>query len=463
MSAHPNKSHMPDKHLVVIEKGQMPSRTLPLPEHTVIAEVGRHIRFNTAVLDTFDVKGCEPLHYDMLVLCASIEFADRRWKRPLGWRRTLDVTIPVTDLKSWQKPEVLKSLHGVLNHLTGDTWRFTFVQAKNLSPIGSRQMPLDFGKTKTFAVAYSDGLDSRAVSALSGAETEALCIRVAGNRQRRKNGDSYFTRIPFKVKGYRGNESSFRSRGFQFAGVTAIAAQLSSVSRIVVPESGQGALGPVLLPLHNIYADYRNHPTFFRKMERFIKALLNYRLRFEQPRLWSTKGQTLRAYLDIAGKSEQHLTSTHSCWQTRRIVNVGGRKQCGLCAACLLRRLSLHAAGVSEAHGPYVVSNLAAPDASDALSVIPQKADRDIMVEYGSVGARHLQHLADMASLPDDDLRTHASQIAAATGATYEETLKKLRTMLVTHAEEWRAFLSAQGEKSFLKSWMDGGRYGRFE
>ncbi len=32
-----------------------------------------------------------------------------------------------------------------------------------------------------------------------------------------------------------------------------------------------------------------------------------------------------------------------------------------------------------------------------------------------------------------------------------------------THAVEWRAFLSAQGEQSFLKSWMDGGRYGRFE
>lgn len=461
MSIHPKKLPVPDKCLYVLEKGQKPGRTLP--KDAVTAEVGWHISFNAAVLDTFDVKGCEPLHYDMLVLCAAIEFADRRWKRPRGWRRNLNVMVPVIDLKTWQRPEVLKSLHGVLNHLTGDTWRLTFVQAKNLSPIGSRQIPLDFGKTKTFAVAYSNGLDSRAVSALSGGKEQALCIRVAGNRQSRKNGDSYFTRIPFKVKGYRGNESSFRSRGFQFAAVTAIAAQLSGVSRIVVPESGQGALGPVLLPLHNIYADYRNHPMFFRKMERFIKALLDYRLRFEQPRLWSTKGQTLRAFLNIAGKSEQHLTSTHSCWQTRRVVNVGGRKQCGLCAACLLRRLSLHAAGVSEAPGTYIVSDLAASDSGDALSAIPQKADRDIMVEYGSVGTRHFQHLADLARLPDNALRVHASQIATATEATYEETLKNLRTMLVMHAEEWRAFLSTQGEKSFLRSWMDGGRYGRFE
>jgi hypothetical protein len=49
-------------------------------------------------------------------------------------------------------------------------------------------------------------------------------------------------------------------------------------------------------------------------------------------------------------------------------------------------------------------------------------------------------------------IRVHASQIAAAIAESYEETLKKLRTMLITHAEEWRAFLSAHG-----------GRYGRSE
>lgn len=461
MSARTHESPVLGKHLFVIEKGQKPDRALP--EGAATAEVGRHICFNTEILDTFDVKGFQPLHYDMLVLCAAIELADRRWKRPLGWCRTLEVTVPVIDLKSWRKPEVLKSLHGVLNHLTGDTWRFSFVEAKNRALIGSRQIPLSFGNTKTFALAYSDGLDSRAVSALSGDQDEALCIRIGGKRQRRKTGDSYFTHIPFNVQGYRGHESSFRSRSFKFAAVAAIAAQLSSVARIVVPESGQGALGPVLLPLHNIYPDYRNYPTFFRKMELFIAALLGYQGEFEQPRLWSTKGQTLQAFLDIPGKTERHLTSTHSCWQSRRVVNVGGRKQCGLCAACLLRRVSLHAAGVNEAQDAYVVSDLTTTVASVALSIIPQKADRDIMVEYGSVGARHLQHLAELASLPEDALRIHASQIGAAIGESTEETLTKLRTMLGTHAVEWRAFLSAQGEKSFLKSWMDGGRYGRFK
>lgn len=458
MSTISKKPARSDKRLVVLEKGQKRGRAVP--KDAVIAKVGSHICFNASALDSFDVEGCKPVHYDMLVLCAAVEFADRHWKRPMGWRRTLHVTLPAADPENWQKSEVLQSLHDVLNHLTGDTWQFTFVQAKEPSPIGTRQLPLDFGKTKTFAVAYSNGLDSRAVSALSGDEDEALCIRVAGSRQRRENGDSYFTHIPFNISGYRGSESSFRSRGFQFAAVTAIASQLSNVTRIVVPESGQGALGPVLLPLYGVYADYRNHPTFFRKMERFIKALQGYQVRFEQPRLWSTKGETLSAFLRIPGKSGEHLMSTRSCWQTRRVVNVGSKKQCGLCAACLLRRLSLHTAGVSEAPDTYVVFDLAASHVDDALSVIPQKADRDIMVEYGSVGMRHLQHLADMADLSDDVLRPYASQIAAATENAYEETLKKLKLMLASHAKEWRAFLSAQGQQSFLNNWMDGGRYG---
>jgi hypothetical protein len=128
-----------------------------------------------------------------------------------------------------------------------------------------------------------------------------------------------------------------------------------------------------------------------------------------------------------------------------------------------LRRLSLHAAGLSESHDAYVVSDLATPSLGKALSAISQKADRNIMVEYGSVGARHMQHLADMAGLPDADLRAHVSQIATAVGESHEEILKKLRRMLATHADEWRAFLFAQGKESFLKSWMDGGRNGELE
>src|SRR3546814_16343603 len=99
----------------------------------------------------------------------------------------------------------------------------------------------------------------------------------------------YTTLFRSKVLGHTSNESSFRSRGFQFGVVAAIAAHLFGISRIVVPESGQGALGPVLLPLYNIYRAYRNHPSFFRKMERLLYAALDHIVELHQPRKWSPK------------------------------------------------------------------------------------------------------------------------------------------------------------------------------
>lgn len=442
------------QHLCVVEKGRKPHG-----DWSDYAEVDEQIVFDTDVLDALAEGGCQPVHYDLLLLCAAIEFADRRWKRPQTWNRTLYLTVPVIKLEIWLLPVVQSNLQRVLRHLTGDSWHFNFVQAKNLKPCKWRQLQLYFDDKKTFAIAYSDGLDSRAVSALSGDENEALCIRVANNRQLPKNGDSFFTQIPFTVKNRDSKESSFRSRGFQFAAVTAIAAQIRNLKRIVVPESGQGALSPAMLPLHKIYADYRNHPTFFRMMEHFIKEVLSYQVQFEQPRLWSTKGQTLLDFLKLPGKTAEHLTDTRSCWQRRHVVNVDGRrKQCGLCAACLLRRLSLHTAAIEESPDTYVVKDLRASDVNEAMSAILDKNDRNNMVEYGSVGARHFQHFADMAQLSDDELLVYALEIAEATGETQEETLKNLKTLLLTHSQEWQSFLSAQGEQSFLQKWMDGGR-----
>ena len=196
MNTELNNPRTKAKRLRVIENNQEPDRTCP--KDALTAMVGRDIIFNAAVLDTFDVKGFRSVHYDLMLLCAAIEFADRRWKRPQSWNRALHVMVPVTDLGAWQEREVLESLNSVLRHLTCDEWTMSFVQADNPSPIGARQGELSFPNTKTFAIAYSEGLDSRAVAALSGHRDEALCIRVAQCRQHRRTGDSYFGADPIQ-------------------------------------------------------------------------------------------------------------------------------------------------------------------------------------------------------------------------------------------------------------------------
>ena len=53
---------------------------------------------------------------------------------------------------------------------------------------------------------------------------------------------------------------------------------------------------------------------------------------------------------------------TVSCWQQNRHAGVNHRRrQCGICAACLLRRMSVHAASLTEPNDTYVWEDLSAP------------------------------------------------------------------------------------------------------
>ena len=242
------------------------------------------------------------------------------------------------------------------------------------------------------------------------------------------------------------------------------AGHLSKINRIIVPESGQGAIGPFLQPLHNIYADYRNHPSFFRRMERFIKVLLEYSVAYEQPRLWNTKGETIAAFLAQAEAGREALLDTRSCWQQRWNARSDGKlRQCGLCAACLLRRMSMYAADVDEPAGTYVISDLTRSCYKESMPRHGCSRLSRTMVEYSCVGARHLQHLADMAELPDRALRPYVFDLARATSMSEQDTGEGLRRLLLQHALEWRAFRRAQGRHSFIENWTKGARHGGFE
>ena len=113
-------------------------------------------------------------------------------------------------------------------------------------------------------------------------------------------------------------------------------------------ESGQGALGPTLVPVGQAYEDYRSHPLFTDRMEAFLAALFGHEVRYDFPRLWHTKAETIAEFLAYRPDSEDWI-QTRSCWQGPRHVSVSGQlRQCGICAACMLRRMSIHAIGRTE-------------------------------------------------------------------------------------------------------------------
>ena len=340
-------------------------------------EIGEHVAFTTESLESYFFARWEPRAYDALLVAAAAEFADRTQRRPAyTWEREFDIAIPVHDPDQWNDRRVADALHDVLNFLTGDRWRFEFYK-RNAPASPPQQGLLAINADVEAVIPFSNGLDSRAVAGLMTRELEDRLIRIRlGATLQEGEGlarhREAFTSVPYKVKSgkQRFVESTARSRGFKFALISSLAAYLANARKIVISESGQGALGPALVPVGQAYEDFRSHPLFTGRMEKFIKALFDHEVRFVFPRLWHTKAETLKEFVDGCGQSAS-WSGTWSCWQQNRQVSVDHKKRhCGICAACMLRRLSVHAAGLEEAKDRYVWEDLSASTFSTGAAAI---------------------------------------------------------------------------------------------
>ena len=305
---------------------------------------GQQIEFDTKGLESYCFSNWEPVIYDVLLLTAAVDFCDRIARRPAhGWGRQFDLRIPVHDRDRWSD-NVSDLLHEVLAFLTGDCWHITF--RPRVSPASTpRQGNFEIPDPTSIIVPFSEGLDSRVASALveQGDKRKLVRVRLGAGPRNGERANQPFASVPYSVKphGFRFVESSARSR------VSNSRCSVASLHILRRPRDRNArersrALGPVLVPVGHAYEDYRNHPRFTGKMAQFLSSLLSHQVAFSFPRIWYTKGETLREYAKSFGDT---WSDTRSCWQQSRHVSVNGhRRQCGICAACMLRRLSVHAA-----------------------------------------------------------------------------------------------------------------------
>lgn len=424
-------------------------------------ELGNNITFNLADLETYFFAEWNPTAYDALLVAAAVEFADKTQRRPgLTWQREFELNIPVHNPAHWSDKRVSETLKDALTFLTGDLWEINFYQRlQQLERPRQGQLTLQQGTTAV--IPFSDGLDSRAVAGLMAREMGDQLVRV---RLGTKGYDGHvpgkrpFTSIPYDVSAGAKDfvESSARSRGFKFALVSGLAAFLAKASQIIVPESGQGALGPALVVVGQGYEDYRSHPLFTERMERFLYALLGQHVRFQFPRLWHTKAETLQKFVKECDDGSS-WNKTWSCWQQNRHSSVDGkRRHCGICAACMLRRLSVHAAGLTESPETYVWEKLDAPSfAEGAASTFPEKKITGKMRQYAIAGALHLDHMAGLRSSPANAgmLKLTAFQLSRSLALPEAETRVKLDRLLEQHQGEWRNFMISLGQSSFMTRW----------
>jgi len=438
------------------------------PENTVRrgrlrCAVGQHVTFSTEHLESYCFASWEPVIYDALLVAAAVEFADRTQRRStMKWDRHIELRIPVHEPDRWNDSKVLDALHAALRLLTGDQWRIVIYPRVKPEPV-PQQGRFDLPAGITAVLPFSDGLDSCAVGALMAKQLGNQLIRVRLGTMRDRGQPSASRRQPFTCIPYRVlpgarpfAESSSRSRGFKFALVSGLAAYLAKASTVIVSESGQGALGPSLVTVGQGYEDYRSHPLFTGRMEQFLSALLKHPLRFEFPRLWHTKAETLRDFISVSGAAAP-WAETWSCWQQNRQASVDRKKrQCGICAACMLRRMSVHAAGLSEAPQKYVWESLSTSEfeAGAAPSYGKDKITAKLR-DYAIAGTLHLDHLAGVpkASASASALRLGAYQLSQVLGIPEQQTRAKLDRLLAQHAVEWKGFVQSLGRDSFVTRW----------
>lgn len=420
--------------------------------------IGEHIRFSTEGLQTYFFATWDETAVDLLLVAAAVEFCDRVEARPAqSWSRTFDLRVPVHDVGRWRDTGVHGPLVAALGFLAGDRWQIEFVRRRTAAqPVD--QAPLGFSSQARFIIPYSGGVDSRAVAELASAENKDTLVRVrlgssGPEEQRQRRARRPFTAVPYRVplREFRAQESSARSRGFKFAAVTGVAAHLAGTRDIIVPESGQGALGPALVVSGQSYADYRNHPAFTARMEQFLEALFGKRPNYQFPRIWSTKGETLAAFAGL-GRISDGWWECRSCWQQPRQASVDGKlRQCGICAACMLRRLSVHAAGLEESQTGYVWEDLRAPILEGGAATSFTRMTSALR-EYAIAGVLHLDHLAAIAGSPKHDpiVKRVSREAASALHQDAGDANLALSGLLRRHRAEWLAFLDWLGPASFV-------------
>jgi len=433
--------------------------------------IGRNVFVDPQVLSAYCCLHPLTKRMDDLILVAGvIAFADKIVKRrhSVAWRRQLDIVVPVYEPDFWQQNQVVGALQETLGLLTGDTWNFTFRRRRG-PPAIDAQSTLRLGHGPVSVVPYSDGLASFAVARLTAASERgvALILVTTGKKKdadlewRTDHLDGQRRRIsvPFRLSdkgaGPEFRESSFRSRAFVFGVMAGLAAYLSDSMRVIVPESGQGTFGPWLLPVGNEAPDIHSHPVFTHRLSRFLEVVIGTKIRFDHPQRWKTKGETLHAL------RKQGLAvgwaGTHSCARRSYHVNVDGRRaHCGVCAACLLRRQSILAAGLDEANDRYVWRDLSA--VSLAAAVPPSvRSTTDDDSRHAICGALALSQLAELSisSRFDDTVMQAASELVEVSEDHVDILRARFTRLIGTHRDEWHAFVGAQGPRSYLARWTD--------
>lgn len=319
--------------------------------------------------------------FDLLHIASSVFFADRIVKRqrrggPESWPRKMMLSVEVRDPEFWNANSTYDRLIGALEFVSGDSWtlRFTPQSEDNRTHI-EWQRPLcpDIFPKNPCLCLYSGGLDSAAGLTSRLSESNFDCIVPITVRHRSDLGEKVRRQVhalenhfgsdlcpvivPFDMsspsKLAQSEETSQRSRAFLFIAVGAAIADGFGASRLEMYESRIGAINaPLLAGMEGSQATRSAHPYFLYRVSQLLSVVIGRDLEVVLPFFDRTKGQLVSA---MAEPNLQHVArATCSCPSYPvRLQKSGPQQSCGMCAACLFRRVAMTAGGIQEDGGVY--------------------------------------------------------------------------------------------------------------
>jgi 7-cyano-7-deazaguanine synthase in queuosine biosynthesis len=404
---------------------------------------------------------------DLLDVAMALYVADRLVRRSPGKEidpqgqaqgREFSLVLPVREVGRWQNPELQQALVLAIEAYTGDGWSFEFTQRAFMDTPEQGMFAIDRPE-HPFVGLFSGGLDSLAgaVNQLLDPKFDTGIFAVATSNSRLAatqlltlsslsaivpgksilpvRFDHDFNPITSESVNEHNQEKSQRARGFLFAALGAVVTQMAGVNALHVYENGVGAinLGYTGASLGLDHTRAMN-PFAIERMQTFISTLLGRDFQIVNRSLWKTKGE-MCLELKRAGFADL-AAQTMSCdgFSAVRATPV----QCGRCTSCLLRRVSLYHAGISDSGNQYRI-DLA------AQTLLPSEDRfiglRGMLSQVETLKRALAQPHGLMRAFPD--LRAVRNAIVRLEGRPVHEVDTELVRMYTAYVSEWTAFRSS--------------------
>ncbi len=331
-----------------------------------------NLSFEPEILSRDLGASLDAISLDLCEIASYIYLADKGIRRGEfdRWARQLSFLIPVRKPAKWNS--VKRHLVNTIATLTGDGLRFHFTKRKESRKPKRKTLPAlkvgkPFGQPDCVSL-FSGGLDSFAGALLLLQQNRrplfishyvnALLKNVQANLI-----DSIETRFSRRVEhvqyrvtskrardprlAFKAKESSHRSRSFLFLSFAAVAAVAHDVNDIFICENGVLALNVPLSEARKGSRSTRHaHPLYLRYFKRLVTDLYGRKFSILNPFLFWTKGK--EAELVKTSGLNSMLKDTVSCWgYPNQTIHFKNCNHCGYCIPCIVRRVSVNAAGLA--------------------------------------------------------------------------------------------------------------------